>query len=118
MDDKCLCFVLRYFSSLPAPTRPSQLPRPRRKGDQGNNKIPDLNLQDGPMVLSPPRKLRRVTAHEGMEGMHRTDKVDEHPSGMRHTDDMPSQKSSRIPMSVDVGALFGTRPAPRPTLNR
>jgi len=115
MDDKCLCLVLRYFSSLPAPTRPSQLRRPRRKG--GNSKIPDLNLQDGPVVLSPPRKLRRVTGHEGMEGMHRADKVDEHPSGMRHTDDMPSQ-SSRIPMSVDVGAVFGTRPAPRPTLNR
>ncbi|XP_066366304.1 LOW QUALITY PROTEIN: cyclin-dependent kinase D-1-like [Miscanthus floridulus] len=106
----------RYFSSLPAPTRPSQLPRPLQKGDQGNSKIPDLNLQDGPVVLSPPRKLRRVTAHEGMEGMYRADKVDEHPSGMRHTDDMPSQ-SSRIPMSVDVGAVFGTRPAPRPTLN-
>lgn len=113
MADKCLCLVLRYFSSLPAPTRPSQLPRPRKKGDQVNNKIPDLNLQDGPVVLSPPRKLRRVTAHEGMEGMHRAD----NPSGMRHTDDMPSQ-SSRIPMSVDVAAVFGTRPAPRPTLNR
>ncbi|AQK85690.1 cyclin-dependent kinase D-1 isoform X1 [Zea mays] len=107
----------RYFSSLPAPTRPSQLLRSRWKGDQGNNKMPDLNLQHGPLVLSPPRKLRRVIAHEWMEGMHRADKVDEHPSGMRHTDDMPSQKSSRIPMSVDVGALFGTRPAPRPTLN-
>jgi cyclin-dependent kinase 7 len=118
MNDKYLCLVLRYFSSLPAPTRPSQLLRSRWKGDQGNNKMPDLNLQHGPLVLSPPRKLRRVIAHEWMEGMHRADKVDEHPSGMRHTDDMPSQKSSRIPMSVDVGALFGTRPAPRPTLNR
>jgi len=108
----------RYFSSLPAPTRPSQLPRPCQKGDSGNNKIPDLNLQDGPVVLSPPRKLRRVTAHEGLEGnMHRSDKVDERPSGTRHTDEMSSH-SSRIPMSVDVGAVFGTRPAPRPTLNR
>ncbi|KAG2627785.1 cyclin-dependent kinase D-1-like [Panicum virgatum] len=107
----------RYFSSLPAPTRPSQLPRPRRKGDSENNKIPDLNLQDGPVVLSPPRKLRRVTAHEGLEvNMHRADKVDEHPSGTRHTDEMSSH-SSRIPMSVDVGAVFSTRPAARPTLN-
>ncbi|CAN6333209.1 unnamed protein product [Urochloa humidicola] len=106
----------RYFSTLPAPTKPSELPRPRRKVDAGN-KIPDLNLQDDPVVLSPPRKLRRVIAHEGMEGnMHRADKVDEHHSGNRHTDDMSSQ-SSRIPMSVDVGAVFGTRPAPRPTLN-
>jgi cyclin-dependent kinase 7 len=107
----------RYFSSVPAPTKPSQLPRPAPKGDSGNNKIPDLNLQDGPVVLSPPRKLCRVTAHEGMEGnMQRPDKGD-HPSGKRHTDDMSSQ-SSRIPMSVDVGAVFGTRSAPRPTLNR
>jgi cyclin-dependent kinase 7 len=109
---------IRYFSSVPAPTKPSQLPRPAPKGDLGNNKIPDLNLQDGPVVLSPPRKLRRVTAHESMEGnMQRPDKAEEHPSGARHTDDMSSQ-SSRIPMSVDVGAVFGTRPAPRPTLNR
>uniref|UniRef100_A0A0E0L246 Cyclin-dependent kinase D-1 n=1 Tax=Oryza punctata TaxID=4537 RepID=A0A0E0L246_ORYPU len=107
----------RYFLSVPAPTKPSQLPRPPPKGDSGNNKIPDLNLQDGPVVLSPPRKLRRVTAHEGMEvHMHRADRTEEHPSGARHMDDMSSQ-SSRIPMSVDVGAVFGTRPAPRPTLN-
>lgn len=107
----------RYFLSVPAPTKPSQLPRPPPKGDSGNNKIPDLNLQDGPVVLSPPRKLRRVTAHEGMEvHMHRADRTEEHPSGARHMDDMSSQ-SSRIPMSVDVGAIFGTRPAPRPTLN-
>ncbi|KAJ1262740.1 hypothetical protein BS78_09G133200 [Paspalum vaginatum] len=103
----------RYFSTLPAPTIPSQLPRPRRKGESGNNKIPDLNLQDGPAVLSPRRKLRRVTAHEGIEGnMHRADKVDEHPSGTSF-----SSQSSRIPMSVDVGAVFGARPPPRPTLN-
>ena len=118
MHDNHVYVSLRYFSSLPAPTRPSQLPRPCQKGDSGNNKIPDLNLQDGPVVLSPPRKLRRVTAHEGLEvNMHRADKVDEHPSGTRHTDEMSSH-SSRIPMSVDVGAVFGTRPAPRPTLNR
>ncbi|KAL5202371.1 hypothetical protein ABZP36_013323 [Zizania latifolia] len=107
----------RYFSSVPAPTKPSHLPRPPPKGDSGNNKIPDLNLQDGPVVLSPPRKLSRVTAHAGMEGhMHRADKAEEHPSGVRRIDDMSGQ-SARIPMSVDVGAVFGTRPAPRPTLN-
>ena len=95
------------------------LPRPKLKGDPGNDKIPDLNLQGGPVVVSPPRKLRRVSAPDGMEiNAHRAEKAEEHPTtGMRRSEGMSSQ-SSRIPMSVDVGVVFGTRPAPRPTLNR
>lgn len=30
----------------------------------------------------------------------------------------PSNQSGEMPMSVDLGAIFGSRPAPRPTLNR
>lgn len=110
----------RYFSSVPAPTKPALLPRPKLKGDSGNDKIPDLNLQGGPVVLSPPRKLRRVSAPDGTESnIHRTEKAEDiPPTGMRrHTDENMSSQSSRIPMSVDVGVVFGTRPAPRPTLN-
>ncbi|KAM3403875.1 hypothetical protein ACQJBY_007146 [Aegilops geniculata] len=108
----------RYFSSVPAPTKPNLLPRPKLKGDPGNDKIPDLNLQGGPVVVSPPRKLRRVSAPDGMEiNAHRAEKAEEHPTtGMRRSEGMSSQ-SSRIPMSVDVGVVFGKRPAPRPTLN-
>jgi cyclin-dependent kinase 7 len=114
-------FMWRYFSSVPAPTKPALLPRPKLKGDSGNDKIPDLNLQGGPVVLSPPRKLRRVSAPDGTESnIHRAEKAEEiPPTGLRrHTDENMSSQSSRIPMSVDVGVVFGTRPAPRPTLNR
>ncbi|KAI5018502.1 hypothetical protein ZWY2020_043390 [Hordeum vulgare] len=108
----------RYFSSVPAPTKPNLLPRPKLKGDPGNDKIPDLNLHGAPVVVSPPRKLRRVSAPDGIESnAYRAEKAEEHPTtGMRRSEGMSSQ-SSRIPMSVDVGVVFGTRPAPRPTLN-
>ncbi|PKA60959.1 Cyclin-dependent kinase D-1 [Apostasia shenzhenica] len=53
----------RYFLSIPAPTKPELLPRPPRKGDSVNQKPFDLNLQDGPLVLSPPIKMRRVTVN-------------------------------------------------------
>ncbi|XP_010942434.1 cyclin-dependent kinase D-1 [Elaeis guineensis] len=107
----------RYFSSVPAPTKPSLLPRPPRKGDSLNHRPSEFNSQEGPLVLSPPRKLRRVTVHhEGLEGhVYQQDKADEHMGEERHGE--TTGQSGNMPMSIDLGAVFGSRPIPRPTLN-
>ncbi|KAF7834594.1 cyclin-dependent kinase D-3-like [Senna tora] len=47
----------RYFSSAPLPTEPYKLPRPAPKKE---SKASDFNPHEGPTVLSPPRKSRRV----------------------------------------------------------
>ncbi|KAK8963997.1 Cyclin-dependent kinase D-1 [Platanthera guangdongensis] len=51
------------------PPNPVYLPRPPPKAESLNEKKPlDLNLQCGPVVLSPPRKARRVMVnHVGFE---------------------------------------------------
>lgn len=106
----------RYFSSVPAPTKPSLLPRPPPKAESLNEKPLDLNLQFGPVVLSPPRKVRRVMVnHVGFEAdsqnVGRGDVSDkEHRVG-------ESGLSSHIPMSMDLEAMFGYTAAPRPKLN-
>lgn len=105
----------RYFSSVPAPTKPALLPRPPPKGE--SLKPLDFNAQEGPIVLSPPRKSRRVTLNrEGLEGNPLVEKPDEHVGGVRQMGDTTSHRS-HMPMSVDMADLFGTRPLPRPTLN-
>ncbi|XP_042502029.1 cyclin-dependent kinase D-1 isoform X2 [Macadamia integrifolia] len=102
----------RYFSSIPAPTKPALLPRPVRKGDP---KPSDYNPHDGPIVLSPPRKSRRVMVQrEGLDGITcQTDKVDDHAN---EATDGISGRSETMPMSIDF-SVFGSRPPPRPTLN-
>ncbi|KAH0458505.1 hypothetical protein IEQ34_013820 [Dendrobium chrysotoxum] len=108
----------RYFSSIPAPTKPALLPRPPPKGESLNEKPLDLNLECGPVVLSPPRKLRRVTVnHVGFEGdTHnntvRGDVNDKAPRGVGE-----SGLSGHMPMSIDLEAVFGYTAAPRPKLN-
>ncbi|XP_064997901.1 cyclin-dependent kinase D-1-like isoform X2 [Musa acuminata AAA Group] len=108
----------RYFSSVPAPTKPSLLPRPPPKGESQNHKPSDFISQDGPLVLSPQRKLRRVTLHQdGLEGnVYQLDKACEHVKEVRNMDGTTGQSGS-MPMSIDLGAVFGSRPPPRPTLN-
>ncbi|OMO50864.1 hypothetical protein CCACVL1_30188, partial [Corchorus capsularis] len=59
-DPKARCSVQqalehRYFSSAPLPTDPAKLPRPTPK-----SRASDSNPQEGPTVLSPPRKSKRV----------------------------------------------------------
>ncbi|RRT83422.1 hypothetical protein GW17_00011781 [Ensete ventricosum] len=112
------CVETRYFSSVPAPTKPSLLPRPPPKGESQNHKPSDFNSQDGPLVLSPQRKLRRVTLpQDGLEGnAYQLDKAGEHVKEVRHVDGTTGQSGS-MPMSIDLGAVFGSRPPPRPTLN-
>ncbi|CAA6654152.1 unnamed protein product [Spirodela intermedia] len=58
----------RYFTSVPAPTKPALLPRPAPKGESLSRRLPDLNVQKGPVVLSPPRKSRRVMLPKEAEG--------------------------------------------------
>lgn len=111
-------FPFRYFSSVPAPTKPALLPRPPPKGEPLKSRPLDINSQEGPVVLSPPRKSRRVTLNrEGLEGNHHIEKPDEHIGGVRQMGETTSH-SSHVPMSVDLADLFGRRSPPRPTLNR
>ncbi|KAK9105818.1 hypothetical protein Scep_022662 [Stephania cephalantha] len=108
----------RYFSSIPAPTKPSSLPRPARKGESLNSKPSDFNPHEGPVVLSPPRKSRRVTVQrDGLEGnVHYTEKVDDHFYDARQVAGENTGRSENVPMSVDF-SIFGSKPPPRPTLN-
>ncbi|XP_078170708.1 cyclin-dependent kinase D-1-like [Carex rostrata] len=104
----------RYFTSVPAPTKPLSLPRPPKKGDI----IPaDSNpTHDGPVVLSPQRKVRRVMLNqEGSEGTAQHESGEHQTRGTRLTGD-PGAQSSRAPMSIDVGAIFGAKPFSRTPL--
>lgn len=104
----------RYFTTVPAPTKPALLPRPIRKGESAIQRATDVMPQDGPVVLSPPRKSRRVMGFEG--NAHHLGKVGEQVWDGKLMGE-PSNQSGEMPMSVDLGAIFGSRPAPRPTLN-
>lgn len=63
--------------------------------------------------------MRRITVnHDGLEGtVYQLDKASEHAKDARHMDGISGQSES-MPMSIDAGVLFGSRPPPRPTLNR
>jgi cyclin-dependent kinase 7 len=91
------------------------LPRPPKKGD----KQADSNLtQDGPVVLSPQRKVRRVTLNqEGSAGTLELENDEHQTRGTKLTGD-PGAQGSRAPMSIDVGAIFGTKPFSRTPLKR
>ncbi|KAF2309052.1 hypothetical protein GH714_000283 [Hevea brasiliensis] len=59
----------RYFSSAPLPTEPAKLPRPAPKQESVNPRASDFHPREGPTVLSPPRKARRVMPdREGYDG--------------------------------------------------
>ncbi|XP_047162070.1 cyclin-dependent kinase D-3-like isoform X1 [Vigna umbellata] len=105
----------RYFSSAPLPSDPDKLPRPAPKRE---SKASDFNLQEGPTVLSPPRKSRRVMPErDGFEGnSQQADKVDGGFGDFRQTTDDNSGKNESAPMSVDF-SIFGLKPPNRPTIN-
>ncbi|KAM6577307.1 hypothetical protein CsatB_029144 [Cannabis sativa] len=93
----------RYFTSVPLPTVPNKLPRPAPKRESKNS---DFDPNDGPTVLSPPRKSRRVTAQpEGFEGGEIRQPAGENTSRNEH-----------VPMSVDF-SIFAAKPPNRPTIN-
>lgn len=104
----------RYFSSGPLPTEPALLPRPPPKREPANPKVSDLNPHDGPAVLSPLRKSRRVMPHhEGFEANVHPDKMDDHGNEIRQA---AGERSEQVPMSLDF-SVFGTKPPTRPTIN-
>lgn len=93
--------LFRYFTSAPLPTAPDKLPRPAPKRESRNS---DFDPREGPTVLSPPRKSRRVMPQpEGFEGGEIRQPLGEN--------------TSTVPMSVDF-SIFGAKPPNRPTINR
>lgn len=109
-------FQSRYFSSAPLPTEPRKLPRPASKRV---SKASDFNPQEGPTVLSPPRKSRRVMPErEGFEGnAHRLDKIEEHAGEVKQADGDIAGRNEKVPMSIDF-SIFASKPPSRPTINR
>ncbi|KAL6178199.1 hypothetical protein ACLB2K_049718 [Fragaria x ananassa] len=108
----------RYFTSAPLPTDPDKLPRPAPKKESSNTKISDFNPNEGPTVLSPPRKSRRVMPeHVSFEGnAPQSDKVDDHVENMRQAAGESTSRNEPVPMSVDF-SIFGAKPPNRPTIN-
>ncbi|THG07893.1 hypothetical protein TEA_021065 [Camellia sinensis var. sinensis] len=94
----------RYFSSGPPPTEPALLPRPPPKKESLNSKVSDFNIHEGPTVLSPPRKSRRVMPnHEGFEGNeYQLDDAKEGRPAAR-------ERTEHVPMPLDF-SVFGSRP--------
>ncbi|XP_012484235.1 cyclin-dependent kinase D-3 isoform X1 [Gossypium raimondii] len=103
----------RYFSSAPPPTNPAKLPRPAPK-----TQASDFNPQEGPTVLSPPWKSRRVMPdRERFEGnSNQKEKIDERVGEVRQAVGEIAGKVEQVPMSVDF-SIFGSKPMSRPTIN-
>ncbi|CAL0323938.1 unnamed protein product [Lupinus luteus] len=105
----------RYFTSAPLPTEPDKLPRPAPKREP---KASDFDSHEGPTVLSPPRKSRRVIpGRDGFEGNSvQRDKVDDNVGNSRQTAGDTTGKNDPAPMSLDF-SVFGLKPPNRPTIN-
>ncbi|XP_059439673.1 cyclin-dependent kinase D-3-like [Corylus avellana] len=105
----------RYFSSAPLPTVPDKLPRPAPKRE---SRASDFNSHDGPTVLSPPRKSKRVMPErEGFEGnAYKVHKIDDHVDEIRLAAGGNTSGNEPVPLSVDF-SIFGAKPPNRPTIN-
>ncbi|KAI9101545.1 hypothetical protein K1719_023789 [Acacia pycnantha] len=105
----------RYFSSVPLPTDPDKLPRPAPKKDL---KASDINPHEGPTVLSPPRKSRRVMpGRDGFEGNAlQGGKVDDNVGDYMQKAGDNTGKNDPAATSVDF-SIFGLNPPNRPTIN-
>lgn len=93
------------------PTEPSKLPRPAPKKE--TNAPSDHTSQEGPTVLSPPRKIRRVMPNqERADGnTHTVEK------SVDHVSDARMATNEHMPMSVDF-SVFAAQPPSRPFINR
>lgn len=111
--------LFRYFTSAPLPTYPDKLPRPAPKRESVNSKVSDFNPNDGPTVLSPPRKSRRVMPdREGFEGnAYQGDRIDDRVGETRQAAGENTSRNEPVPMSVDF-SIFGAKPPNRPTITR
>jgi cyclin-dependent kinase 7 len=102
----------RYFSTLPLPTEPASLPRPPQKRDPLNSKpFEPVNPNEGPTVLSPPRKTRRVMPHpvHQLDNINSNNKMDTNNNSRQGAD-------GNAPMSLDFSIFQDNTPA-RPTIN-
>ncbi|XP_028786862.1 cyclin-dependent kinase D-3-like [Neltuma alba] len=101
----------RYFSSAPLPTEPCKLPRPAPKKE---SRVSDSNPHEGPTVLSPPRKSRRVMPGRDRfeENSLRGDSV----GNFRQPAGDNTGKNEPAPMSIDF-SIFGLKSPNRPTIN-
>lgn len=106
----------RYFTSAPLPTAPDKLPRPAPKRESSKNS--EFNPNEGPTVLSPPRKSRRVMPQpKGFEGnAFQVDKHDVRGVEIRQAAGENTSRNEPVPMSVDF-SIFATKPPNRPTIN-
>ncbi|XP_052118166.1 cyclin-dependent kinase D-3 [Arachis duranensis] len=104
----------RYVSREALPTVPEKLPRPAPKKE---SKASDVDSQDGPTVLSPPRKSRRIMpGRDGFEANSlQEDKFDDNAGNFRQTVADNTGKNGPAPMSLDF-SLFGLKPPNRPTI--
>ncbi|KAF9671345.1 hypothetical protein SADUNF_Sadunf12G0037600 [Salix dunnii] len=106
----------RYFTSIPLPTDPAKLPRPAPKRESHNPRTSDLH--EGPTVLSPKRKARRVMPdREVFDGnANQVDKIDQQGGEIRWAAGDNTSRNEQVPMSVDF-SIFGAKPMSRPTIN-
>ncbi|KAK4775496.1 hypothetical protein SAY87_023457 [Trapa incisa] len=105
----------RYFTSAPLPTNPDKLPRPAAKREPVNPRVSEISSRDGPTVLSPPRKSRRIMPGRGLEGSsYQSEKYGDHGND-RPGPEENSGKSDQVPMSLDF-SIFAARPPNRPTI--
>ncbi|OIW03608.1 hypothetical protein TanjilG_06117 [Lupinus angustifolius] len=104
-----------YFTSVPLPTDPDKLPRPTPKTEP---KASDFDSHEGPTVISPPRKSRRVMpGRDGFEGNSlQRNKTDDNVSSSRQKAGDNTGKTDPAPMSLDF-SVFGLKPPNRPTIN-
>lgn len=102
----------RYFNTEPAPTRPELLsrPPPRPEGPPKHSEVPSPN---GPIVLSPPNKSRRVMLFPGVSGDVHSGKMEK---GYMTTGETPNELLG-MPMSIDTQREMGSYMLPRPKLN-
>lgn len=112
-----ICFPSRYFTSVPLPTDPAKLPRPAPKRESHNPRTSDLH--EGPTVLSPKKKARRVMPDREVfdENAYHVDKIDQHGGEIRWAAGDNTSRNEQVPMSVDF-SIFGAKPMSRPTINR
>ncbi|KAJ6418569.1 hypothetical protein OIU84_001850 [Salix udensis] len=77
------------------------------------------SLHEGPTVLSPKRKARRVMPdREVFDGnAFQVDKIDQQGGEIRWAAGDNTSKNEQVPMSVDF-SIFGAKPMSRPTINR
>ncbi|CAN6461802.1 unnamed protein product [Victoria cruziana] len=102
----------RYFSSVPLPTKPALLPRPASKVEPRNPARPAERNSPGPIVLSPPNKVRRISHPPGGHAGN------PHSLGLaeKHVKETPNLPTG-MPMSIDTNGGFGSSFSSRPKLS-